>query len=103
MVQFMTYFAGVEGLQSSVVITIIVIVCMLSSLIQIAPIDINPWSSFFHMIGKYLNQDVENHLDRVDSLLMELRGDNKSIHDSLDEFSYALSEHKAIDCRVLLS
>lgn len=100
MTQFMASFSGVEELQSSVVITIIVLICILSSLIQIAPIKINPWSSFFYMIGKYLNQDVEKHLDKVDSTLMKLQEDSKSIHNSLNEFSYALSEHKAIDCRV---
>lgn len=51
-----------------------------SSLIQISPIKINPWSWIARRIGKAMNKEV---IDKVD----DLEGDIKSIRHDLDEKS----------------
>lgn len=55
----------------------VVILVVLLSLIQIAPIKIDPWSRFFKWIGKMINGDVMTELKSV-------RDDLDGVHKELD-------------------
>ena len=51
---------------------------VLSTLIQITPIQINPWSALFHWIGSRLNADTMKELEAIKKEQCEIR-------DKLDE------------------
>lgn len=63
-----------------------------TTLIQIAPIKVNPWSALFNFIGNAINKDVISRLDGVQSQLDDL----KSRHDKLEQTS---ERDKADNCR----
>lgn len=79
----------------------------LTSLIQIAPIKVNPWDSIFKWIGKRMNGEVREDLKaiRMDldaHIVSEIRTDilhfanqcrKKTIHDA-EEWSHVLDECK---------
>lgn len=58
---------------------------ILLTLIQLAPIKVNPWSAIGKAIGKALNHEV---LEKVDNLDAELKGLKSEV-----------SENVAVDCR----
>lgn len=68
------------------------LVLVILTLIQIAPIKINPWSSIGRMIGRALNADIIERLDKMDKKVEML--DRK--HDAFERLS---DEREAKQCR----
>lgn len=48
---------------------IFVLFCIAATIVQIAPIKINPWSAIFRWIGKHLNKEVIEKIDIVETRL----------------------------------
>lgn len=57
------------------------VLVVILTLVQIAPLKINPWSAIGRMIGKVLNSDVIEKLDRLEAMQKETR-------ERLDEHIY---------------
>lgn len=49
------------------------VVFVLLTLLQIAPIKVNPWSAIAHSIGKAINQDVLNRVDRLSDDMKKMK------------------------------
>ena len=47
----------------------VVIAIVILSLIQIAPIKVDPWGAIFRWIGKQINADVNARMDKIESKL----------------------------------
>ena len=57
---------------------------ILMTLVQIAPIKINPWSALAKAIGKAINADVSNRLDGIESKLDgHIKTDDRRTADNL--------------------
>lgn len=65
---------------------------ILLTLIQIAPIKINPWSKMMKAIGKAMNAEVLAKVNNVESDLQSLRGD-------VDNLRSEEGKGRALDCR----
>lgn len=53
---------------------------LLLSLIQIAPININPWSSILGWIGKEVNKELLAQMKRMQSEIDTIRDENREVH-----------------------
>lgn len=49
--------------------SILLLLVILLSFVQIAPIKVNPWSTIFGWIGKQINNDVYKRLDTIENIL----------------------------------
>lgn len=47
------------------------LIVILTSIIQISPIKLNPWTSIFKWIGQAINGDVVKRLDKIDARIDE--------------------------------
>lgn len=56
----------------------------LATLVEIAPIKIDPWSSLFKAIGKAMNKDIIEKLDKQGKDVEALHDQNKIITDTLE-------------------
>lgn len=56
---------------------VLLLLTLLASIIQIAPIKINPWDKIFGWIGRKLNKEVSDEVKKV-------RSDVKQVRDDLD-------------------
>lgn len=70
------------------------------SLIQIAPIKVNPWSFIATGIGRALNKEIFDRLDRNDSLLNELKNDVNDVRKDIDNLDNKIEMDAAITARV---
>lgn len=59
---------------------------LLLTLIQVAPVKLDPWSAILRALGKALNADVVERVERIDRDVQSLR--------------YKIDERQALDCRV---
>lgn len=66
---------------------------ILLSLIQVAPINVNPWSVILGWIGKQVNKDLINNVDSMCKDIRQLKKDVDTIRDES-------RENHAKDCRV---
>lgn len=53
---------------------------LLLSLIQIAPININPWSSILGWIGKQVNKELLSQMGRMQSEIDTIRDESREVH-----------------------
>lgn len=53
---------------------------LLLSLIQIAPININPWSSILGWIGKQVNKELLSQMERMQSEIDTIRDESREVH-----------------------
>lgn len=68
------------------------IIILLMTLIQIAPIQINPWSSIFALFGKVLNKDLNDCIN-------DLRRDTQDVNERVQKLSHEFHENLAIETR----
>ena len=57
----------------------------LATLIEIAPIKLDPWSALFSMIGKAMNKDIADRLDKQAKDVEVLHAQTKNITDRLEQ------------------
>ncbi len=87
------------------------LIVILFSLIQISPIEVNPWSFIARVIGNALNRDVIKRIDNIEEISKESRNEmlenyietkqeiaglRKELFDTKQE----LYETRAISCRI---
>ena len=77
-----------------------VIIAAVLSLIQIAPIQINPWSSIAKHIGRALNGEVVERLDRYEHRTTELKEDLNELRDFIHNVDFKIDEDRAVTARV---
>ena len=65
---------------------------LILALIQIAPININPWSALFRIMGNALNKNL---MQRLEELALNIEITNKKV----DNLSNRILEDNAIDAR----
>lgn len=56
----------------------------LATVVEIAPIKLDPWSAFFKAVGKLLNKDTNDKLDKQGKDLEMLHEQNKVIVETLE-------------------
>lgn len=66
---------------------------LILSLIQIAPVKLNPWSSILGWLGKQINKDLISNMD-------SMRKDIKKLQDDVCTIQDESRENHAKDCRV---
>ena len=76
-------------------------VCLviLLSLVEISPININPWSKFFRALGKALNKDMLDEINGLKTELADLKKEIKKVDDRVDKMDSRIDENNAIQCR----
>lgn len=67
-------------------------VLLLLTLVQIAPIRINPWSTILRTLGKLLNAEESERMDRMES-------DLRTLQTTVDRNEQSRQRDKAVDCR----
>lgn len=67
-------------------------IVLILALIQIAPININPWSALFRVIGNALNKNL---MQRIEELSLNIEKTNKKV----DDLNYQILKDNAIDAR----
>lgn len=63
------------------------------TVIQIVPIRINPWSAVGRWLGRVINADINNKVDKLSKSIDELKRQN-------DLINHAIGEDRAITARV---
>lgn len=87
------------------------LIVVLFSLIQISPIEINPWSFVARVIGNALNRDVINRINDIEEIskvsrnemlenYKETKKEITSLRKELFDTKQELYEARAINCRV---
>ena len=62
----------------------IILICLLT-LIQIAPIKINPWSKLIYLIGEFFNKQLREDIDNLKKIVEETEKKINMIAGKLDE------------------
>lgn len=57
--------------------TVLVLIFVLGTVIEVVPIKINPWSWLIKKIGKIANSDVVSRLDAVEKDIKDLKAENE--------------------------
>lgn len=87
------------------------LIVVLFSLIQISPIEINPWSFIARIVGNALNRDVIKRIDEIEEInkasrnemlenYKETKQEITGLRKELYETKQELYETRAISCRV---
>lgn len=76
-----------------------VIIAAILSIIQIAPIRINPWSFIARHLGRALNRDTFARLDRNEERLIEVRQDVDDLLEHIDHIEDKIGENEAKTAR----
>lgn len=77
-----------------------VIIAAALSLIQIAPIQINPWSFIAMHLGRALNGEMLERLDRNEEHTIEVKKDVDELREFIRNVDYKIDEDRAITARV---
>lgn len=81
-----------------------VIVVAVLSCIQIAPIQLNPWSFIAKQLGKALMGEscrmMTGHMDKIDEQLKKMNGELQTLKDKVDEAEDKADMDRAIIARV---
>lgn len=64
------------------------IIAIISIFIQIAPIQINPWTWFFSLIGKMMNKDLYNRIEKLQEDIVTIR--NRNDENEIDRLRYEI-------------
>lgn len=88
----MTIFELLAQLLEQYGVTIGVCAVVALSLVEIAPIKINPWSKILGAIGKGLNKDTITELE-------SLKKEVQKIDDRVDKIDARIDENNAVQCR----
>lgn len=60
---------------------------LILTLVQITPIKINPWSALVSFIGRFLNRDVVDEINKIKETITLTEEKLNKVADKLDEFS----------------
>lgn len=74
----------------------ILFIIILLSLVQIAPLKINPWSWIFKTIGKWINEDVVKKLDTQRKEIDSVKADLVQIQKELNESRATSSRYRIL-------
>lgn len=77
-----------------------VIIAAVLSLIQIAPIQINPWSSIAKHLGRALNGEIFERLDRNEERTIEIKHDVDELKTYVAHVDNKIDEDRAVTARV---
>lgn len=77
-----------------------VIIAAALSLIQISPIQINPWSYIAKHLGRALNGEVVERLDRYEASTVGLKTDLDELRDFVHNVDSKIDEDRAVTARV---
>lgn len=77
-----------------------VIITAVLSLIQIAPIKINPWSFIARQLGRALNSETFKRLDRNEERVLEVKHDVDDLRDYVEAVDHKIDENRAVVARV---
>lgn len=70
-------WALIQGAREPISVGFLIVI-VLASLIQVSKININPWDWFFDLIGKKLNREVFNKVEKIEKKLdKHIADDNK--------------------------
>lgn len=74
----------------------ILFIIILLSLVQIAPLKINPWSWIFKTIGKWINEDVVKKLDTQRKEIDSVKSDLVQIQKEMNEARATSSRYRIL-------
>ena len=70
------------------------------SLIQIAPVKINPWSAIVKAIAKCANAETLRMIEEINGTVTEIKTEQNSIRGQLRDVKAHMEKEKAVTCRV---
>lgn len=62
------------------------------TLIQVSPIEINPWGAIGRAIGRFINQELMDNVAKIDGDLQEMKNELQKVKNDI-------AEQRAVDCR----
>lgn len=72
------------------------IILVLMTIIQITPIKINPWSFLSRKLGKAINKDIIDKMDKLDENVQNLKTDVQNLREECSERDATLSRARIL-------
>lgn len=73
------------------------IAVVLSLIVQISPIKINPWTALFKWIGKLLTQEIKGDIDQIGKDLDELKQQQEALSAKVDKNEMNRMRYEVLD------
>lgn len=75
------------------------VLVVILTIIQIAPLQVNPWSCIARALGKAFNGDVIAKVDKITEDMSSIKADIHQLEASNKNLEYRIAESDAIACR----
>lgn len=75
------------------------LVVIITSIVQIAPIEINPWSCLFDWFGSHINKSLKKDINKLQDSIQELDTKLESQEQKIDSLNKEVGDNNAINSR----